>query len=220
VVTASFDQTARLWDAQTGKPLTEPLRHKGVVWSAQFSPDGLRVVTASYDKTARVWEVTSGSAPVPAWLLQLAVAVAGKRFTESAVLEPVGTEELLKLKERLSLAPATNDYTRWAKWFLSDRATRTIAPLSSITLPEYVQRRIEENTLESLQEAVRLSPTNGLALARFATRLLAQSTQDNPRRLPEADFFSRRAVRLAPRDSEVGGIRTETEKRLKELRSP
>ena len=47
---------ARVWDAQTGKPLTEPLRHEGRVISAQFSPDGLRVVTASVDKTARVWD--------------------------------------------------------------------------------------------------------------------------------------------------------------------
>ena len=36
----------RVWDAQTGKPLTEPLRHEGEIMSAQFSPDGLRVVTA------------------------------------------------------------------------------------------------------------------------------------------------------------------------------
>ena len=27
VVTASYDNTARVWDAQTGQPLTEPLRH-------------------------------------------------------------------------------------------------------------------------------------------------------------------------------------------------
>ena len=30
-MTASYDNTARVWDAQTGQPLTEPLKHTGPV---------------------------------------------------------------------------------------------------------------------------------------------------------------------------------------------
>ena len=74
-------------------------------------------------------------------------------------------------------------------------------------MPEYVQRRIQENTLESLQEAVRLSPTNGLAFARLARRVLEQDSKDNPRRVGEADFSSRRAVELSAKDAEVLSIR-------------
>ncbi len=59
VVTASYDQTARLWDASTGKSLAVLSGHQGLVWSAAFSPDGKRVVTASDDKTARLWDVAS-----------------------------------------------------------------------------------------------------------------------------------------------------------------
>ena len=41
IVTASEDKTARLWDAETGKPIGEPLKgHQGLVSSAAFSPDG------------------------------------------------------------------------------------------------------------------------------------------------------------------------------------
>jgi WD40 repeat protein len=58
IVTTSVDRTARLWDAETGKPIDEPLTgHASAVNSAAFSPDGRRIVTASSDKTARLWEI-------------------------------------------------------------------------------------------------------------------------------------------------------------------
>ncbi|HEX4420606.1 MAG TPA: hypothetical protein VH165_21975, partial [Kofleriaceae bacterium] len=60
VVTASVDNTARVWDARTGKPLTAPLAHQDAVRSAAFSPDGTRLVTASSDNTARVWDARTG----------------------------------------------------------------------------------------------------------------------------------------------------------------
>ena len=57
IVTASEDKTARLWDAETGKQIGEPLKgHTDSVLSAAFSPDGKRIVTASDDKTARLWD--------------------------------------------------------------------------------------------------------------------------------------------------------------------
>ena len=51
-----MDNTARVWDAKTGKPVTEQLKHEEGVNSAVFSPDGKYIVTASRDNTARVWE--------------------------------------------------------------------------------------------------------------------------------------------------------------------
>jgi class 3 adenylate cyclase len=56
IVTASNDNTARVWDSATGKSLATLQGHTEPVNSAAFSPDGTRIVTASYDKTARVWE--------------------------------------------------------------------------------------------------------------------------------------------------------------------
>jgi tetratricopeptide (TPR) repeat protein/roadblock/LC7 domain-containing protein len=60
VVTASWDNTARVWEAATGQPLSPSLKHQGEVACATFSPDGRQVVTASHDGTARVWEAATG----------------------------------------------------------------------------------------------------------------------------------------------------------------
>ena len=60
IVTGSADQTARLWDANTGKLLRILSGHSGEVASASFSPDGSRIVTGSFDQTARLWDANSG----------------------------------------------------------------------------------------------------------------------------------------------------------------
>ncbi|HEV3260827.1 MAG TPA: protein kinase, partial [Gemmataceae bacterium] len=56
VLTGSYDQTARLWDAGTGKPLGQPLQHQSLIVAAAFSPDGRAVLTGSLDNTARLWD--------------------------------------------------------------------------------------------------------------------------------------------------------------------
>ena len=61
VVTASWDNTARLWDAATGTEIAVLKAHEEWVWSAAFSPDGRRVVTASWDNTARLWDAATGT---------------------------------------------------------------------------------------------------------------------------------------------------------------
>ena len=61
VVTASYDKTARLWDAATGKPIGDLVGHTDNLVSAAFSPDGLRIVTTSWDYTARLWVLLQAS---------------------------------------------------------------------------------------------------------------------------------------------------------------
>jgi hypothetical protein len=136
------------------------------------------------------------------------------------MVEAVSAPEFVRLKRNLAHGSAGDVLSQWARWFLDDRGTRTISPFSSTTVPEYTQRRIQENTLESLHEAVSLSPTNGLAYARLARQVLAQSDKDNPRRVGEADFFSRRAVELSPDDPEVQQIRSEIERQVKNITHP
>ena len=59
IVTASLDNTARIWDAGTGQMLGLLRGHTGSVNSAAFSPDGLRIVSASNDNTLRLWDANT-----------------------------------------------------------------------------------------------------------------------------------------------------------------
>ncbi len=65
ILTASADDMACVWDAQSGQLLAGPLEHSGGAMpspvSARFSPDGLRILTASAE-TAQVWDAASGQA--------------------------------------------------------------------------------------------------------------------------------------------------------------
>ncbi len=82
VVTASSDQTARVWEVETGRLLATLQGHRDIVHSATFSPDGRRVVTASSDQTARVWEVETGRL--------LAILQGHRDIVRSATFSPDG----------------------------------------------------------------------------------------------------------------------------------
>jgi WD40 repeat protein/tRNA A-37 threonylcarbamoyl transferase component Bud32/Flp pilus assembly protein TadD len=64
-VSASGGNVARVWQVQTGQPISGPMSHNGQVLSTQFSPDGTSVVTASEDGTARVWNASTGHPLTP-----------------------------------------------------------------------------------------------------------------------------------------------------------
>ena len=59
ILTASWDKTAKLWDAASGK-LIASFTHQGIVYDAAFSPDGARILTASADHSAKLWDAASG----------------------------------------------------------------------------------------------------------------------------------------------------------------
>jgi tricorn protease-like protein len=64
IITASYDRTARVWNAYgTGEPWV--LRgHDDDVVSAAFSPNGKRIITASADRTLRVWNADGMGEPL------------------------------------------------------------------------------------------------------------------------------------------------------------
>jgi hypothetical protein len=62
LATASWDKTARLWDARTGALVHQLKGHTNYVYGVAFSPDGTRLATASLDRTVRLWDAPTGPA--------------------------------------------------------------------------------------------------------------------------------------------------------------
>jgi len=57
VVTASADQTAKLWDVNTGAQLQSWSQHTGPLYCLAVSADGRTLVTGAQDNTLRVWDL-------------------------------------------------------------------------------------------------------------------------------------------------------------------
>ena len=79
-----MDETIRIWDAQTGKPLGDPLEgHTNTIYSVAFSPDGKYIVSASVDNTIRIWDAQTGK--------QIGTPLEGHTgLVESAAFSPDG----------------------------------------------------------------------------------------------------------------------------------
>ncbi len=61
-VSASVDQTLKVWDLESGHALRTLKGHSAVVEGVAVTPDGKRAVSASSDQTLKVWDLESGRA--------------------------------------------------------------------------------------------------------------------------------------------------------------
>jgi len=59
-VSGSADQSIRVWDCLTGKPLLCLEKHSNSVDSVTFSPDGKTILSGSKDQTVRLWNAQTG----------------------------------------------------------------------------------------------------------------------------------------------------------------
>lgn len=217
VVTVCSDNLLRIWDTASGLPLSETLpggqRSTASIHHVTFSPDGQLVAAALDSGEVLLFEVPAPPVPAAPWLAQLAEAVAGQRLDSNDNFEAVSPKELLDLRQQIAAQLSTNFYDNWGRWFFADRSTRAISAFSTVSIPEYVRRRIEENTEPSLYEAVHLAPHNGPAYSRLAQCIFRQAEHD-PSRLKQADFYSRHALKLSPTDSEALAVRAKVEQTM------
>jgi WD40 repeat protein len=119
IVTASFDNTSRVWDARTGRMLALLSGHEDRVIIASFSANGSSIVTASADKTTRVWDAVTGAALTVLvghtnWVNSAAISADGSRILtasldqtariwqlDAVVLTPADQRQAYVCRERL-----------------------------------------------------------------------------------------------------------------------
>ncbi len=62
LVTHGWDNAARVWDLQAGRPLCEPLRHSSRVTVSLFSPTGERLATGTANGGVAIWNLEEARA--------------------------------------------------------------------------------------------------------------------------------------------------------------
>jgi WD40 repeat protein len=104
IITASKDNTAKVWDAVKGKLLQSLEGHTDELFVAQFSHDGKKILTGSRDKTAKVWDAATGelllNLELTDWVYSAQFSPDGKRILtasrdKSAKLWDAKTGQLL-----------------------------------------------------------------------------------------------------------------------------
>jgi WD40 repeat protein/class 3 adenylate cyclase len=101
------DNTARIWDADSGEELLVLRGHTKAVFSAIWSPDGRRIVTASTDNTVRIWDAESGdelltlSPPPAAYGLSIAWSPDGHFLATSGLGSQVSVWRVWQTQEEL-----------------------------------------------------------------------------------------------------------------------
>ncbi|MGH7973533.1 MAG: hypothetical protein ACREIC_32860, partial [Limisphaerales bacterium] len=66
IVAAGYDATARVWDANTGRPRFSPaVQHSGIITSARIAPDGRSFITGGNDAVAKLWSTGTGQLLAP-----------------------------------------------------------------------------------------------------------------------------------------------------------
>ncbi|MCI0747857.1 MAG: protein kinase, partial [Verrucomicrobia subdivision 3 bacterium] len=138
ILTASLGGNVRIWDSETGHPVSETIR--SVARSAEFSRDGQWIITAGEDRHAIILEVPPRTLPSPAWLAELAEAVGGQRLDARNTSENVSPAELLRRVRALDGSAARDEYTRWAQWLFADKPSRMTSPSSLLTRRRWLEQ--------------------------------------------------------------------------------
>lgn len=89
ILTASYDKTAVMWDAATGKPRFQ-MNHRASVMAGVYSRDGRLILTGGKDRTARVWQAADGQPLGPP--MQHEAGVHAIAFSPDASMALTGSE--------------------------------------------------------------------------------------------------------------------------------
>ena len=60
ILTASWDGDVRVWEAESGQALIDPIQHDSKLLAAHFSPDGRRIVSSDEGGQIQIWDSLTG----------------------------------------------------------------------------------------------------------------------------------------------------------------
>ncbi|PWU22029.1 MAG: hypothetical protein C5B50_00285 [Verrucomicrobia bacterium] len=119
---------ARLWEASSGLPLSGWVHNGDSLNCTHLSPDGRMALSVDHNGNLRLWPVVRAPLPAPAWLPELAEALAGRRLRDDGSPELLPAERWESLNASLSSQQGDGFYARWARWFSVERLKEHPAP--------------------------------------------------------------------------------------------
>jgi WD40 repeat protein len=155
-------KTAGLWDVRAGKLLTSFVSSDGIL-DAQLSLDGNRLWFAD-SQGLKVFDVPILPAGETEPLARLAEAVAGYEVNDEGRLLSIQDRihRLNELRRETANAPPRQARAQsLIRWFLADWRSRSLSPLSEITVPEYIRQRLAEGP-DAREEILRTFPGHPL----------------------------------------------------------
>ncbi|MEZ6130258.1 MAG: serine/threonine-protein kinase [Planctomycetaceae bacterium] len=117
----------RIWDVETGHPLTVRLSHsvhagdgfQSSPFDAQLTPDGQAFFISANCRKALLWHVPTPPSEIPVWFPQFLEAIAGQRFrAENDTPESVPPDKFLDFDLKLRGSQNVDFYTTWCQEWL------------------------------------------------------------------------------------------------------
>jgi WD40 repeat protein len=167
IVAGYYAQGLRVVDLASGADLIEPPPDAGLrAQAAAFTSDGI-VVAYLGESYAEIRRLDFWLKNAPTLMADVAEAIAQHRLNDFGVLEAkcVTIPKLREIGTSADKSSSQPIFADWLKWFLTPAEDRLVAPGSSLTLTQYIDKYIDIASDASLRQAEFLALGNKELLA-------------------------------------------------------